>query len=380
MVNKYLIFSLLLSFGILALASCDENKEAFEEKAKKVERDKMKKEGVIYGSSQSTYTGKPGQLVVVAENTVFTDELAEILDTTFGALLSPYHYPPHKKFEIVVLEPERFKEAHLRLRNVLKLKFSDDVSQGQPELLIKKDYHARKQLMVELTAENYQDLRDKLLMEAAPLTKLYEELEWKREFARLKKDNNTVIKSRLKKDFGITLELPKDARYEVNKKGNFAKIMFPDRSKQMDLKAGGGDHGAKANFIHSGLMIWEIPYTKESQFQPAYLLKARDTMLKYNAHHEIPGVYMGTQYHPAILPIHTYMQVGSVQGYEFRGFFKFTGRMQPSGGKFWSFHFIHPKRNTIMAVSGYVDAPPTVNPAFDLRRIQACIYSLEIAD
>jgi hypothetical protein len=369
---------LIIILTVVTVTSCNENKEEFEKKVRKTQTEKMKKEGVLYGSSQSSYTGKAGQLVVVAENTVFTDEIQELLDTTFGRLIEPFRYPPLPKFEIINLTPNRFKEAHLRLRNVLILGFSDAVEEGKPEMLIKRDYHAKKQLITEITAANINDLRDKLILEADALTRLYDELEWKREYVRLKQENNTVIKSRLREDFGIEVEVPKKARYEINKKGNFAKIMFPDRSRQMDLKAGGSEHGSKASFIYTGIMIWEIPYNKEDQFQPEFLLKARDTMLKYNALHEIPGVYMGTQDHPAILPTYTYMQVGSVQGYEFRGLFKFTGRLEPSGGKFWSFHFIHPKRKTIIALSGYLDSPPTMNPAFDLRRIQASIYSLTI--
>lgn len=363
---------------IAAITSCDENKSSFEKTARKEQVKKMKKEGVLKGGSLSSYTGKPGQLIVVAKNTIFTPEIKELLDSTFGQIIEPFRYPPFPKFEIVNISPDRFKEAHLRLRNVLVLELSNDVEEEKPEMLIKKDYYARKQIITEIRALNINDLTNKLILEADALTRMYDEMEWKREFVRLKKEDNKVIKNQLNEDFGISLEVPKNAVYEINKNKNFAKIMFPDRSRQMEIKAGGSDHSSKANFIYSGLMIWEISYNKKSQFQPDFLLKVRDTLLKYNALHEIPGVYMGTQDHPAILPVHTYMQVGSVQGYEFKGLFKFTGRIEPSGGKFWSFHFIHPKRKTIIAISGYLDAPPTISPAFDLRRIQAAIYSLTI--
>jgi hypothetical protein len=377
--KKFWFTFLGLYLLLFLLNACDENIENYEKKARKEQTQKMQREGVLYGSSHSTYTGKAGQIVVVAENTLFTEEIQELLDTTFGDYIRPY-YPPQPKFEIINITPDRFKEAHLRLRNILVLKFSDNIEVGKPEMLIKKDYHAKKQIITEIIAANIEDLANKLILEASALTRMYEEAEWKREYSRLKKENNTVIKSELRKAFGIELETPKNAKYEINKKGNFAKIMFPERSRQMEIKAGGSDHGMKANFIYSGIMIWEFPYKKESQFHPEFLLKVRDTMLKYNALHEIPDVYMGTQDHPAILPVHTYMQVGEVQGYEFRGMFKFTGRIEPSGGKFWSFHFKHPKRNSIIAISGYLDAPPTMSPSFDLRRIQGCIYSLKIVD
>jgi hypothetical protein len=65
-----------------------------------------------------------------------------------------------------------------------------------------------------------------LLKQAPELVKKYETIEWKREYYRHKKDNNTVLKNQLAKQFGITLELPKLARYESNKSGNYAHIIF----------------------------------------------------------------------------------------------------------------------------------------------------------
>jgi hypothetical protein len=344
------------------------------------EREKivMDQEGVIHGGSTAQYVGSAGELIVIAENTVLTPELFTFLDTTFGDYILPY-YPPQQKFELKHITPEKFQRGSRRIRNLLLIELDESIPAGKPKMVIKKDYFARTQLLTEIRAHSMSDLMELLHKEVEGLVKRYEAQEWKREFYRHKKDNNQSIKKQLVKQFGITLELPAKARFESNK-NSFAKIMFPDRSRQMEMQGSEQYSASRANFIQSGIMIWTIPFSDSNQLTPDYLMRARDTILKYNALHEFPGVYMGTQDHPAVVPVHQRIKIGEVEGYEFRGLYKFTGRLEPSGGKFWSFHFLHPKRQVITAISGYLDAPPTMNPAFDLRRIQAVIYSLKIAE
>lgn len=367
---------ILILSSLILFFSCEGEQEDIKKTARNIEKDRKDEKGVIRGNAISKYTGKAGQLVVVAENTVVDSIIEQILDTTFGVQIKPF-YPALPKFEIAHISHDRFKKSHQRLRNVLRLTLTDEELEDGSELLIRLDYFAKGQIYTEIKANTINDLHELLSLEADRLVNLYDEKEWKREYARFQKDNNPTIKRRLKEDFGISIEVPKRAVYEYNGR-NFAKIMFPDRSRNMEVMSPGGGGGEKANFIYSGLMIWEIPYKKESQFKPDYLLKVRDTLLKYNAKHEFPGVYMGTQDHPAVVPVYNYIKIGDVEGYEFKGMFKFTGRLEPSGGKFWSFHFIHPKRNKIIALSGYVDSPPTVNPMLFLRQVQASIYSLKI--
>lgn len=370
-------FFFLLSVFLVGFA-CTEKPREGKKPITKVEKAAIDSSGIIQGKSLNQYVGKAGELIVVAENTVFVDELALMLDTLFGELIAPY-YPAQPKFEIKHITPEKFEKGIRRIRNVLVLELVDNQAQD-PVTIVKKDYYAQTQLLTVIKASSMDGLVKEIADQAPRLVSLYENMEWKREFFRHSKDNNTVLKEQLAKQFGITLELPKLARYESNKSGNYAHIIFPQRSRQMDMISGEVASGSKANFIQSGIMVWKLPYNKKEQFTPEYLMRARDTLLKYNARHEFPGVYMGTQDHPAVLPVHSYIKINEVEGYEFRGMFKFTGRLEPSGGKFWSFHFIHPKRNEIIAVSGYLDAPPTMNPALDLRKIQAVLYSIQLVD
>nr|WP_299206774.1 DUF4837 family protein [uncultured Brumimicrobium sp.] len=343
--------------------------------------DESKHEGgreIIKAGSISQYTGKPGRLIVVANNTEYTDEIAEVFDSVFAAPIRPY-YPPTPHFEVFNRSPEDFVRLSTGLRNVIELIIDEKVEKGNPKMHIYENYYAKTQLYTKLRAHDINDLYDLILQEIEYLFKVYDRQEWKREFYRHPAKGNMDVRKKLQSKFGIDLRLPTSYRYEsVN--DEYAILLFPDRTRQMDLQTNDSYSSSKVNFIQSGVMIWQYPYTDKQQMEPDNLLKMRDTILKYYALHELKGVYMGTQYHPAAMPVFEKLKIGDVTGYQARGLFKFTGASEPSGGRFWSFHFKHPHRNTIVALSGYIDGPPTMSPSFDINRIRAVLYSLKVVD
>lgn len=369
-ISPYLILLFLFSIG------CNEETQTTGKSKKAGTR--IHQSGIYQGNSTQQYTGSAGELVVVSDNTVFTETVYHAIDSIFGDYIRPY-YPAQKHFETIHMDFNRYQKIGKRIRNLLILDIQDTIPKGVPLIIIKKEFHARTQLLTEILAHDMDDLVDALLTKTSEAFSIYTQQEWYREYIRHKEDNNKIVRKRLAEQFGITLDFPNHIRYE-SVKPNFARISLPDRSRQMDLSADGGYSSAKANFIQSGIMIWTIPFKDSSQLDPDYLMRIRDTVLKYNARHEIQGVYMGTQDHPAVIPVSKRIKIGEIEGFEFRGLYKFTGRFEPSGGKFWSFHFKHPQLQKIVAISAYLDAPPTMNSAMDLRRLQAILYSLKIPE
>lgn len=376
--------------SILALAlltGCgQDDKETDQHESKNGQVDKgeektshYKRVRVIDGKSTTQYTGKPGRLFIVAENTIYTDELEQLIDTVFTREMRPY-YPPHQYFEVYHRTPEKFEKGSVRLRNVIELVVDTSIPKGKPRMEIRKNYLSETQLYTEIAAHSINELYTFMEEELNQLFQRYESQEWKREYYRHQRKSSTTVNEKLAAKFGINLVLPSKYRYE-SIDDEYAIIILPERSRQMEMSIGGGGYNStKANFIQSGVMIWQYPFEDSAQLHPDQLMRRRDSILKYHAKHEVPGVYMGTQDHPAVLPEYERFKVNGVQGFQFRGMFKFTGRMEPSGGKFWSFHFLHPHRNNIVAVSGYLDAPPTMSPSFDLNRLRAIIYSLKVTE
>ncbi len=366
----------------MLLSSCLDNspiqQKTDQSNKKKQKRNQAIKDGgrqIINAGSTSQYVGKPGRLVVVIKSSEYTDEIANVFDSIFAAPIRPY-YPLTQYFEVYQRTPKDFKRLNTRLRNVIDLAIDKNIEKGKPTMHIYENYYAKTQLYTKLRAHDVIDLHNILLKQADYLFKIYDRQEWKREFERYSENKNTDVRSRLKKKFGIDLVLPKKYRYE-SKDNTYAVIRFPDRSREMDLKMGRGNETSRVNFSQGGLIIWQYPFKDSSQLNPSELLRMRDTILKKYAKHEMKGVYMGTQYHPAALPVHEKLRIGENIGYQFRGLYKFTGAAEPSGGRFWGFQFKHPYRNTIVAVSGYFHVPPTTSAKFDVNRIRAIIYSLK---
>lgn len=130
-------------------------------------------------------------------------------------------------------------------------------------------------------------------------------------------------------------------------------------------------------------MVYQYDYIDSNQFELKRLLQARDTMLKYNVPHEVEGMYMGTQYNPIVYPEANvaFSADGKIQGLDMRGMFVFTGLPKyGTGGAFWAFHFKHPKRNKLICLSGYVDAPPTTSWTHPLREVEAILRSVRLVE
>lgn len=332
---------------------------------------------VINAGATAQYTGKPGQLIVVADKTEYTEEIEELLDSVFGAYIRPY-YPPTPYFEIHQRSSEDFLRLSTGFRNVLDFKIDEKVEKGKPTMKIYENYYSRTQLYTKIKAHDMPDLHQKLEDEASGLFKLYDRQEWKREYIRHAKFENKATRDKLKEKFGIDLVLPGAFKYE-SIDDTYAVMILPERSRPMDMDIGSGSI-SKVNYIQSGVMVWQYPYTDKTQLEPENLLSMRDTILKKYMKHEMAGVYMGTQFHPAILPVYEALKVGEVEGYQFKGMYKFTGEAEPSGGRYWEFQFKHPKRNTIVAISSYMDVPPTMSAKLDINIIRSIIYSLKIVD
>jgi hypothetical protein len=207
----------------------------------------------------------------------------------------------------------------------------------------------------------------------------FDEKEWKRLITHFKGSKNKTIRNEVNKNFGIDMVLPSNSKI-VTRRKNFYRIEFPPASRPIEF-AGTGTQDVGS--IFSGLMIYQYDFTDSLQFDHQALLRARDTMLKHNVPHEIEGLYMGTQYERVIYPEGNNVKnaSGTIDGYDMRGMFMFTGRpIHSTGGAFWAYHFVNPNTKKLICMSGYVDAPATTSWTHALREVQAVLRSVELVE
>ncbi|MGB0932734.1 MAG: DUF4837 family protein [Lishizhenia sp.] len=320
--------------------------------------------------------GKVGQIRVVIEDNLFSKKIETALDSIYSVYFEPFKYPPQLKFEILQINATEFKASNKRFRNLMFLKIDENIAKGAPTVVLKEGQYAATQLCLYILANNQEDLEYAVENMTAKYLPAYDKMAWQREYIRNKRAPNKVLNKKIQEEYAIDITFPSQAGI-VSKKGDFMRIALPDESRPMEL-TGGNYQTSRTNFTQYGLMIWQYDFKDSSQIAYETLLQSRDTVLKYNAPHEYDGVYMGTQYHPAILPVFKELKLNNVQGYELKGLFKFTGEQEPSGGLFWSFTFKHPKKDKIITLSSYVDGPPTTSMVPYLRRVQSILYSVKV--
>jgi hypothetical protein len=318
-------------------------------------------------------TGKVGEIMIVCDNAVWETNAKKYLDTNLTQFIMPY-FPDVATFELIHRNPQEFEKGNKRWRNLIFIEINPNQKE-EVEITKEFDTWAVNQLVVRIKAKDYNNLEEACKNSTKNVHNEFDQFEWKRILKQFEQENNSHINKKMSSNFGLTLSLPKGSKIVTSRK-NFYRIEFPTETKPMEFDGG---NGQTANFIQTGLLIYQYDFVDSSQFELKNLLRDRDTMLKYNVLHEVKGIYMGTQYTDFIYPEGTFMwnNKKSIYGFEMRGMFKFTGKSAYStGGGFWAFHFKN-KRNKLVCVSGYVDAPPTISWTNPLREIQAILKSVE---
>jgi hypothetical protein len=320
-------------------------------------------------------TGKIGEILVVCDDGIWESELKDCLDSNLTQWIMPY-FPDVATFTLVHRSPNQFTQGIKRYRNTLFINI-DPTFQGKKGSIVKRlDVWAKGQLVVDITGKDFNQVVETCKYGLDEVHDEFDNIEWRRIIRHFERSKNKVLKERIKKNFGIKVELPSNASLVTSRK-NFFRIEFPPASRPIEFVGSGTED---VGSVFSGLMIYQYDYKDTTQYGVNQLLKDRDTMLKYNVPHEIEGLYMGTQYDKRIYPEAKYVsnESATIDGIEIRGMFMFTGKpIHSTGGAFWAFHFVHPKTKKMVCLSGYVDAPPTTSWTHPLREVQAILRSVE---
>lgn len=323
-----------------------------------------------------TVTGKVGEILVVCDQAIWDSKIQETLDSQLVRYILPY-LPDVPTFHLTHRTPKHFTQGVKRFRNTLFLKIDPTYDGEYGKIEKRTDIWAKGQLVIDVTGKDYNQLMETCQKGLGKVHEEFDNISWRRLLNNFKRHKSTSTNKAIQSNFGIDIVFPSDSRL-VTKRPNFYRVDFPHAFRPIEFVGVSEDNGA----IFSGVMIYQYDYKDSSQFEFKTLLQARDTMLRYNAPSEIEGMYMGTQYNELVYPEgNKISSIYNVDGYEMRGMFVFTGRAKfGTGGAFWAFHFIHPTRNKLMCISGYVDAPATTTWTHALREVQAVLRSVKFVE
>lgn len=325
---------------------------------------------------QMTVTGRIGEILVVCDQAIWDSELKTCLDTNLTQWIMPY-FPDVATFELIHKTPDHFTQGVKRYRNTLFVNIDPSYTGAKGSIQRRDDVWAIGQIVIDITGKDFNQVLETCKFGLDEVHEQFDKKEWSRIITHFKRNKTQNIRDLVAENFGIDFVLPSNAKI-VTRKKNFFRIEFPPSSRPIEFVGSGTED---VGSIFSGLLVYQYDYSDTSQFDFDQLLKARDTMLKYNVPHEIDGLYMGTQYEKIVYPEGNFVwnEKGTIHGIDMRGMFKFTGRpIHSTGGSFWAYHFVNPKTKKLICLSGYVDAPPTTSWTHPLREIQAILRSVEL--
>ena len=359
MVLRIISASLLITLLISSVSSCDSIRTNSADAGMRV-------------------TGKVGEILVVCEPGIWNSDIKHYLDSNLTQWILPY-LPDVATFELIHKTPSHFTQGVKRYRNTLFINIDPNYTGDHGSIVRKNDVWAKTQLVVEITGKDFNQVLETCKQGLGEVHDEFDKMSWRRIMDNFDRNENSQARAQVREHFGIDIVLPHGAA-AVTRRENFYRIEFEAASRPIEfVGTGTQDVGS----IFSGVMIYQYDYRDSSQFDLERLLMARDTMLKYNVPHEIEGMYMGTQYNQFIYPEGNWTTSadGKIKGFDMRGMFVFTGLPKHgTGGAFWAFHFVNPKTNKLMCLSGYVDAPPTTSWTHPLREVQAILRSVQLVE
>ncbi len=327
-------------------------------------------------SSKIYVTGKVGEILVVCDDDLWDSQIRPVLDSGLTRFILPY-FPDVTTFELKHRSKKTFSGPIKRHRNILFIDVNSKYKARDGSVRYQEDVWANGQTVVRIKSKDKEELLRVFKVNMDDIHRQFDFRSWSRIRKYFSEQQDQAINKKIANNFKIHIDLPNGSRI-VSKRNNFFRIELPDASRPIEFVGSGQQD---VGTIFSGVMIYQYPYKDSSQFNFTNLMRARDTMLRYNVPHETLGLYMGTQYNEFVFPEYS-RDVnfnGSLNGIEIRGMFVFKGRYRhATGGAFWSFHFMHPKTKKTVCISGYVDAPSTTSWTHALREIQAVWKSVKL--
>ncbi len=313
---------------------------------------------ILSACKNDTYRTKPGahgnagNILIVMENNLWNSEPGDSIRAIFHQFCralprSEYLFTLHQ------IEREKFIEHNRYHRNIIYTDISPDLSVSQTG--ITRDKYSRRQLFVNISAQNQKEFVQELSKYKDRLVKLFLDEDRDRYLFHVRNHTNKTVSEMLRNKHEIILQVPRNYTIDENK-DNFVWISFET-----------------AKYI-MGIFIYHYPYTDTSSLDYDYLINMRNKILKENVPGEVPGSYMTTEvkFYPPYLDIieHNKQKTAYIQGlWRVQGDFM--------GGPFVNYTKIDHKRNRIVSVEGFVFYPNQEHRDM-IRRLDAILYTFDL--
>jgi hypothetical protein len=283
-------------------------------------------------------TGKPGELVLVVNNSIFAsaagDSLKEILNQPVYGL--PQDEPVFRVFRVTKSGFTKIIERH---RNVLWVEID---SSSKSKFSVRKDVWAKDQIVISLIAPNENELKQLISKSKESILNYFIEEELKRLEVAQKKLSDKLLEKKLTEKHLLSMVIPKGFYTMIDTTG------FIWLKQELQKTLGGNVHEIMKN-----LLIYYVPYKETSQTEQKYLIALRDSISKLHIKGPIEGSYV-----KVYAPYPVLSETSTFKGmhlHTLRGLWNME--KYPMGGPFLTYAFVDEKNQRLVCVDAFLFCP-----------------------
>ncbi|MFN4233483.1 MAG: DUF4837 family protein [Bacteroidia bacterium] len=283
-------------------------------------------------------TGKPGEIVLVVNNSLWASNIGDSLKELFNQ--SVYGLPQDEAvFRVYRVTKSGFSNVIERHRSVMWVEID---STSKSSLTVKKDVWAKGQMLLKINARNNKLLAQIISKNKEAILNYFIEEELKRLEVAQRKLSDKLIEKKIAEKHSININIPKGFYLAIDTIG-FVWL------KQELLKTQGGE----VHDVLKNILIYYVPYRETKQVEQAYLLALRDSLSKIFIQGPVEGSYMKVYNpYPVLSNISTYkgMYLHSMRGL-------WNMEKYPMGGPFVTYVFIDEKNQRVVCIDAFLFCP-----------------------
>lgn len=317
-------------------------------------------------SSKPAHSGAAGEIIVIAQNTVWDAGLDTVIRDVFQNYL-PMLPQPEPAFNILHYTPDQFSMILERHRNIISIKIDQNATQEKQKFELFKDKWAKEQLVLEIEASSIEEVANLLHEKEDDLISIINSKENTRLSWLFSAYPAKPIINLVEKKFDVSLTIPQG--FELAK--DSTNFIWLKREKSRNLSG-------NMYYVIQNIVIYTSPYDSEASFEDSLLLKTRDHFVS-----KIPGPsdgsYMTTVYSFQDLDLYPEgndVTIDGQYGRLIRGLWKMQNDFM--GGPFISLSTYDEVNKQIITIEGEVFAPKFDKREY-LRELEAILFSARLS-
>ncbi len=316
--------------------------------------------GSVERPTKPSASGRAGELLAVMDQRLWDSPVGQTFRDVFRDTV-PMLNQVEPMFNVIHLTTSNFAKIFETHRHIFFLDL--DETKSSPSIEITRDVWSYPQLVVRVTAPDYQSAMRILQNNAETFHNRYLEVERLRLIEAYRRMANRTSQGVVREKFDLEMVIP-DGYFPAVQGEDFVWLRKTATNEEFD----------------QGLMIWSLDYTDPAvDFDPDVIWARRDSITKLYIPGQFPGTYMTTHNKGRyrIPPMNREIDFNGKYAMESRSLWTMEGDFM--GGPFITYTFVDDRTDRLIMMDAWVFAPAYPKRDY-LRQVEAIIWSVKFPE